>query len=911
MSEELVSKVQEMLKEETWTRATITNYSKNDLIALSEIVEKAREENCSEAVKAVCDEQLSHTKDSIIALFISGMFGLKEGKLDNNYLVNLVDFFQKNHKEQIVVYICETILDIDSNNKFAIRTLAEYYRSSGSEKAWELYEKLVKIDVEEAEIAKLLSEHYESSGDRKNAVVYCKKALLRFVNTKNMTAVKECWTKLVSLIPEEIDFFLLVQRKVEKTISPDKSALLLHDLYPYYKDNAPSSPKKWDIAIQLLKIILTIDPKDYWARNEIASCYQGKYAKNPNVDEYIRSSNLTQNFRNVFEAINDFEKHIAFGVKNFVYHRTWGVGIITKVENDTLTINFGRKNGVKQMALKMAVTALQPLARDHIWVLKATKSKEDLVKIFKDSKDKSEALKIIIKSFGNSCDFKRIKAELVPSILTPGEWTSWNSQAKKTLETNHIFGVNPNNINEYIVRDAKISPEEKLSNEFKAQKQFMPRVDVFMKYINTDEADKESELFTDMYNYFKGFLKSTHQVINEQVAASYLVVKKVGELLPNLAFVPAMTFKDLYDGIENPREMYTLLKDTKNTTLQEDFLKCVRLLPDWVDQYLILFPTVLNKKMLQELLETGNKEKVQLLAVKAFENFRDYKETVLFFFENCRDEAWFQETGITLQKQLISIVNIISQSYREIENHVDSTENKKIIKNAQNLIFGDKNSSQNVYADYMLSCDMENMTHMYTLIDDVPGIDSSIKQALRNKILEKYPDYKFRAKEEKSSSPKGMFVTKAKLDEKKALEAKLTTEDIPAIAKEVADAKEKGDLKENAEYIAAKEAQHKLNVDLKRLQGELARAVIFDPTTATSSIISFGTEIVLTDNISGKDETYTILGPWESDPANGVISYMSPFGNAILDAKVGDRLEFSINEHKNDYTVKSIKIAKI
>ena len=102
-----------------------------------------------------------------------------------------------------------------------------------------------------------------------------------------------------------------------------------------------------------------------------------------------------------------------------------------------------------------------------------------------------------------------------------------------------------------------------------------------------------------------------------------------------------------------------------------------------------------------------------------------------------------------------------------------------------------------------------------------------------------------------------------------------------------------------------------MNVDLKRLQGELARAVIFDPTTATSSIISFGTEIVLTDNISGKDETYTILGPWESDPANGVISYMSPFGNAILDAKVGDRLEFSINEHKNDYTVKSIKIAKI
>lgn len=909
MSEELVTKVQEMLKEETWTRATISNYTKNDLIALSEIVENARKENCTDEIKSICDEQLSHTRDSIIALFISGMTGLKEGKLDNTCLINLVDIFQKNHKEQLVVYLCETILDTEPGNKFALRTLAEYYRSANDPKAWELYETIVKIDVEEAEIAKILAEHYENEGDEKNAIIYYKKALLRFVGTKNMTAIKESWSKLVSLIPEEIDFFLLVQRNVEKTISADKSALLMHDLYPYYKDNAPSSPKKWDTAIQILKIILTIDPKDSWARNEIASCYQGKYAKNPNVDEYIRSSNLTQSFRNVFEAINDFEKHIAFGVRNFVFHRSWGVGIIVKAENDNLTINFGKKTGVKTMTLKMAVTALQPLTKDHILVLKATKTRDELLKIFKEPKDKSEALKIIIKSFGNSCDFKRIKAELVPSILTPGEWTSWNTAAKKALETNPIFGVNPNNINEYIVRDSKITPEEKLSNEFRAQKQFMPRVDVFMKYLNTDEADKESELFSDMCNYFKGFLKSYAHQINEQIVASYLVVQKINSMYPSLAFTPSFTFAQMYEGIENPREMYTLLKDTKNTTLQADFLAAVKLLPDWVDQYILLFPTVLDKKMLKDLIESGNTEKVQNMVINTFENFRDYKEAVLFLFEKCRDEDWFEKTGLTLQKQLITIVNIISQAYREIDNHVDSTENKKISKNAKRLIFGEKDE-KNIYAEYMISCDMENMAHLYTLIDDIAELEPVYKQTLRNKILEKHPDYKFRAKEEKSSAPKGMLVTKEKLDEKKALEVKITTEDLPAVAKEVADAKEKGDLKENAEYIAAREAQNKLNADLKRLQGELARAVIFDPTTATTSMVSFGTEVVLTNNISKKDETYTILGPWESNPEEGIISYMSPFGNAILDAKTGDRLEFTINEHENDYTVKSIKIAK-
>ena len=489
--------------------------------------------------------------------------------------------------------------------------------------------------------------------------------------------------------------------------------------------------------------------------------------------------------------------------------------------------------------------------------------------------------------------------------MTPGEWTSWNTAAKKTLETNPIFGVNPNNINEYIVRDAKISTEEKLSNEFKAEKQFTPRADVFMRFFKNEEADKDSEFFMDMYNYFKGFVKGAHQA-NEQVVASYLIVQKVGAIMPSLAVQLNYTFEQLYRDIDNPREMYTLLKDTKNTSFQADFLNQIKLLPDWVDQYIELFPTVLSKKMLNEVIENGDTEKVQKLAVKVFENFRDYRNAVLFFFEECQDDAWFKQSGISYQKQLITIVNLIDQAYREIENHVDTTENKKIIKNAIKLIF----DGENAYANYMLSCDMDTMTHLYTLVDDIVNLEGIYKQALRNRILSKYPDYKFRAKEEKTNAPKGMLVTKAKLDEKKALEAKMTTIDIPAIAKEVADAKEKGDLKENAEYIAAKEAQHKLNNDLNRLQGELARAVIFDPTTATTSMVSFGTEVVLTNNATGKDEKYIIMGPWESDPDAGIISYMSPFGNAILDSKVGEKLEFTINEHENNYTVKSIKLAK-
>jgi transcription elongation factor GreA-like protein len=424
MSEELVKTVQEMLKEETWTRATISNYTKNNLIELAGIVEKARNEDCSDELKEICDEHLSHTKDSIIALYISGIIGLQKGELDNSPLTNLVDIFQKNHKENVVVYLCQTILSDAPANKFALRTLADCYRAENNEKIWDLYEQIVKLDYEEADIAKLLAERYEKQGDEETAIDYYKKALLRYVSAKNMNSVKEIWSKLVTLIPEEIDFFLLVQRKIAKTISEDRSALLMQEVYTYYKDN-----EKWDTAIDILKLILNIDARDSWARKEIVDCYRGKFADHSHLEEYIRMSNLTQNFRNVFEAIGDFEKHIAFDTKSFVFHRAWGVGIIRSEENDTLTINFGKKKGIHKMSLKMAVSALTPLAKDHIWVLKATKRKDELAKLIKS--DKEWALKTIIRSFNNSCDFKRIKAELVPAILTPGEWTSWNSAAKK------------------------------------------------------------------------------------------------------------------------------------------------------------------------------------------------------------------------------------------------------------------------------------------------------------------------------------------------------------------------------------------------------------------------------------------------------------------------------------------------
>jgi transcription elongation factor GreA len=329
------------------------------------------------------------------------------------------------------------------------------------------------------------------------------------------------------------------------------------------------------------------------------------------------------------------------------------------------------------------------------------------------------------------------------------------------------------------------------------------------------------------------------------------------------------------------------------------------MLPDWNVQYIRLFPTVLDMKLLNELIKQGFTADVQKLAKTSFESYKDYRETAHFFFEKCQGYDWYKLANIPYEKQLITLINIIELTFREINNHVNTTENKKINKKATDLLF-----EHDTIFEYMFSKDEDTVKKMYTLIDDIADIDASRKSTARNKILEKYPDFKFRVStEEKNSQPKGMIVTSKKLAEKKAEIDNIKNVELEKNKVELADAKAKGDLKENAEYQSAKEMKHQLELRLAKLQEELNRAVIFDPTTSTTAVVSFATTVTLHDNIANKDEEYTILGPWESDPDNNIISYMSPFGNAILDKKVGDTAKFVINEHNYDYTIKAINKA--
>jgi transcription elongation factor GreA len=894
MSEALLKKVQEMLNEEKWTRATLSNYSTNQFKELDGILKEARDGRVVDDLKKNCDEHLAHTKNSIIALYLSGTVALSRQIIDDSAMVNLVTIFVDNHKWGIVKYLCGRILDY-GESKFALRTLIDCYKNDNEEEAlYGIWERLVKVDYEEADLARALAEHYEKQGDDETAMDYYKKALHRYVNKQAFTNVREIWEKLLVLCPEDIDFFLHVQKKIARNISEDKAVILLNDVYAIWKET------DIDTAIGILKIVLQYDEKDMHARKEIVECYRKKYAGHSHLEEYIRISNLSQNYRNVHEAITDFEKHIAFDKGNFVYHRTWGVGRIASIEGDEISIDFAKKRR-HSMSLKMAVGALQTLAKNHIWVLKATKKKEELHEKVKN--DHAWALRTVIKSFGNSCDLKRIKAELSPGVLSPGEWSTWSGKAREILKSDPGFGVNPDNIDLFTVRDRPISMAEKLYNEFKAERNFFARAVTLRNFMNQKDVEPDSEFFAEMLAYFSAFLRSSNKGSVEAVASCLLIKELVGKY-PHLGTGLSLNFAELFDEIEDVPSLFKNIRDNK---LKEEFLQNVQLfVPNWEDIYVKLFPCALTPSIITQLEKEGYGEKLTAMTIGCFENFKDCREAVVWLLKNAADTDWFKAANISLEKRLFTLINILDLTYREIENHRDTTDNRKINKLVYTILF--KEGSLYSFID---EADEDTIIRIYTFLNDVKDLDPQDKLNLRGRIQDKHPEFKFFGGEAEKKVSRGLIVTAAKYEEKQRQLARIMDEEVPANSREIAFALSLGDLRENAEYKAAKEKQEILNSTVAKLKDEIERSQIFDPNSINTSKVSFGTRVVLHNVTRDRKEEYTILGPWESDPDNNIISYLSPFGGAILNKTVGERFDFTINNETVSYVAEQITAANV
>jgi len=152
------------------------------------------------------------------------------------------------------------------------------------------------------------------------------------------------------------------------------------------------------------------------------------------------------------------------------------------------------------------------------------------------------------------------------------------------------------------------------------------------------------------------------------------------------------------------------------------------------------------------------------------------------------------------------------------------------------------------------------------------------------------------------------YVTKETFEKMKEELHLMKSVDRPAASKAIGEAREKGDLKENAEYDAAKEAQGMLEAKIKYLEGVIATARILDETNIDTSKVSILTKVSLTNLGTKKKVTYQIVSEKEADLKLGKISVTSPIGKGLLGKVVGDVVDVIVPAGTLKFQIEDINV---
>ena len=134
---------------------------------------------------------------------------------------------------------------------------------------------------------------------------------------------------------------------------------------------------------------------------------------------------------------------------------------------------------------------------------------------------------------------------------------------------------------------------------------------------------------------------------------------------------------------------------------------------------------------------------------------------------------------------------------------------------------------------------------------------------------------------------------------------KLKSEERPAVIKAIAEAREHGDLSENAEYHAAREKQSFIEGRVKELEGILGLADVIDPASLSGSI-KFGATVQIVDEDTDEEKTYQIVGEPEADIENGKLNLKSPLARALIGKDEGDSIEVRTPGGEKSYEILKI-----
>ncbi len=723
-------------------------------------------------------------------------------------------------------------------------------------------------------------------------------------NKGNWEQVENIWLELSDLTPDDVPLYRDV---LESMIELDQKRRI--------QDMASIMVESWrgqdldEEAFDILEPLVKNDLLPSGLADDFRDVLEAVYEDHPALDLSLRLSGINSGTPGE-ESYEKFRSFIEFKPDHYVHHSSgWGTGKIVEVRGtlESVVIDFENRRG-HEMDIEAAQEYVSIIEENDPRAL-AYEGSDVLEEALKERPAK--IIRSYLESRGTDVPLKELRDLLKNQVFSSNQWTNWWNRTKTKLLEHPNIEMSGQSAPDLSYRDVSVNPEEELMSNIRYAE-------------HPDEVQKAIQNFSSLLERHEETQQKMKEALREK--ASYFL-SKAEEGKHRVAFTSLLLFLDrktsyLPDGLlEDVIPKILTLEDERDEQIEDlsnllnslrhgDELKTVlsmmerafddEELPHLEQKLLTRVHGAAWKHLARHLLEHSGEKYIQealfeLTGVPGTYPL-PYLSLVRFRHESFLEPVEeFLPTSTELFRSLIELAELDTDRYlpsnwtvRQFTKQVEDT----ILRNFDDII---------EEATTTLSTDQS--MKLRNKVKRMHGFKDTTRAKMLNHLEE--------SKEEQDVGrfweSELIFCTQEGIEERQATYDEIVSEKMPENQQAIEEARAQGDVSENAELDAALEERSLLTSRARKLKKELEHARNLADAPVQDSEVQPGTRVQLRETETDKTCSYTILGPWDSNAEEDIISYESPLAEGLLEAKEGEERTVSLPDGEVTYRVENIE----
>ncbi len=558
----------------------------------------------------------------------------------------------------------------------------------------------------------------------------------------------------------------------------------------------------------------------------------------------------------------------------YCLHKSWGFGRVAELNFllNQATIDFKTKKG-HTMQLDYAAESLTPLPEDHILVRKVTEA--DTVKAMA-KENPVDLVHSILENFGGKATQDQIEESLSGEIFNETEFKHWWTSAKKALKKDGLIAFPAKKSEPLVLREKPISHTDELLAAFNAARQTKAQINALDQILKSIDEFKGNDSLAAVIATVEDAAQKTRRLNTAQALELILERDEMSSItgLPKGAEAIALT--DILR--EEERRMHEILNDVPAAKQR---------------RVLAAYPATFGDDWVEKVLELMSKSSVRIVTESARLLLDQEKQPAL----QHELDRWLGDhtisaevlTWLCKERNGVFAAMVDARVFSAVLSALERDQFNDVKRGGKlhDLMLDDRD----LIPDLLAGAEPETVRDTIRKVMMSGVFEELNKRSILGRIVRIYPEMESMLTGDNSSEKQeALIVSWESLEKRKAEFDDLLNKKIPENTKEIAIARSYGDLRENAEFKAAKEMQRVLSRRRAEMERDLAIARGTDFKNTDTGSVNIGTKVTIKEIKDGSLDVYTILGAWDSDPAANVISYKAAISVALIGHKVGEQL---------------------